>query len=54
MYRYDLISFTKSKDGIIDRTCDFKACVFLNDPNDDYKLLTVGSDTQRGMFRIYD
>lgn len=44
LYRYDMINFTKMKEGTIDRNCDFKACLFLPDPIDDYKVLAVGSD----------
>jgi len=54
LYRYDMINFTKMKEGTIDRNCDFKACLFLPDPIDDYKVLAVGSDAQRGMFKVYN
>ncbi len=54
VYRYDMITFTQAKDGTIDRNCDFKACLFLPDPLDDFKILAVGSDAQRAMFKVYN
>ena len=45
VYRWDLISFTKKGEGLIDRNCDFRSCVFLNnDPKDEFKVITVGSE----------
>lgn len=44
LYRYDLISFTKRGYETIDRNCDFRSCIFLNDPSDEYKVLTCGAD----------
>lgn len=54
IYRYDLLSFQKTKDGTIDRNCDYRACLFLPDPLDDCRVLTVGADNQRGMFKVYN
>jgi len=54
LYRYDLLSFTKKGEGVIIRDCDFRACLFLADPTDEYKVLAVGSDLQRAMFKVYN
>lgn len=55
LYRWDLVSFTKKGEGSIDRNCDFRSCVFLNnDPKDEYKVIAVGSENQKGLFRVYN
>lgn len=55
LYRWDLVNFTKKGEGSIDRNCDFKSCMFLNnDPKDEFKVIAVGSENQRGLFRIYN
>ena len=54
LYRWDLISFTKKGEGSIDRNCDFKSCVFLTDPNDEFKVMAVGSESSKALFRIYN
>lgn len=54
LYRYDLLTFQKRGEGVINRDYDFRACLFLADPNDDFKVLSVGSDLQRAMFKMYN
>lgn len=61
VYRYDLVNFKMKGDGSIDRGCDFRSCMFIQtvggsgkDQTMQYKLLTVGSDNQRALCRIYN
>lgn len=55
LYRWDLVSFTKKGEGSIDRNCDFRSCAFINnDPKDEFKVIAVGSENQKALFRVYN
>jgi hypothetical protein len=46
IYKWELTdNFKQLGDGIIDRSCDFKSAIFLNDPRDEMRILTVGAET---------
>lgn len=45
VFRFDLITFQKKGECNIERFVDFKACIFLNDPYDELRLIAVGGGT---------
>lgn len=54
VYRFDLLTFKIKGEGSIDRACDFRSCIFQNYGKEQYKIVTVGSDTQRALFRVFN
>lgn len=54
IYRYDLVNLKSKGDGSIDRYCDFRSCIFLQDPKDEFKMMIVGSENNRGLCRVYN
>jgi hypothetical protein len=58
LYRWDLVTFTKKGDGSIDRNCDFRSAIFLpnhsGETKDEFKVMTVGSEGLKGIYRVYN
>jgi hypothetical protein len=52
--RYDLVNLKSKGDGSIDRYCDFRSCIFLQDPNDEFKMMIVGSENNQALCRVYN
>jgi len=54
VYRFDLVNMKVKGEGDIDKKCDFRSCIFLKDPTDEFKMLAVGSENKRVNCRVYD
>ena len=54
IYRYDLVNLKLKGDGAIDRGCDFRSCIFIEDLKDEFRLMTVGTENSRALCRVYN
>lgn len=56
IYRFDIMAMKLKGDGNIDRACDFKSCIFVSElgGKENEKLMTVGSENSRALFRVYN
>jgi hypothetical protein len=57
LQRFDMRTMKKSGESFIDRGVEVNSCVFMNDPKDKTKVISVGFDKdpeKGGFMRIYN
>lgn len=52
--RYDLVNFKFKGEDTIDRNCDFRSCVFMSDPKEEFKIMSVGCEASKAFCRVYN